>query len=118
MAQQKFNFQTLESARQTIEANNNNCLAVLKNLMKRVTVRGGFFETLHLSLVHISKITLRGLKDLLRPHSLEEADKMENIRPDLLQNLREALAGQTKPSQAFTSQTTNKFNSTQTKIKS
>jgi hypothetical protein len=84
--------------------------------MKRVTVRGGFFETLHLCLIHISKINLRGLKDLLRPHSLEEADRMAHIRPDLLQSLREALASQ--PSQALTSQTTNKFNSTQTKIKS
>jgi hypothetical protein len=69
--------------------------------MKRVTVRGGFFETLHLCLIHISKINLRGLKDLQRPHSLEEADKMAHIRPDLLQSLREALASQ--PSQALTS---------------
>ncbi len=84
MARQKVDLQSLDSARQTIEANNNNCLAVLKNLMKRVTVRGGFFETLHLCLIHISKLHLRGLKDLLRPHSLEEADKMANIRPDLL----------------------------------
>jgi hypothetical protein len=86
--------------------------------MKRVTVRGGFFETLHLSLIHISKINLRGLKDLLRPHSLDEADKMAHIRPDLLQGLREALASNQTSSQALTSQTTNKFNSTQTKIKS
>jgi hypothetical protein len=60
--------------------------------MKRVTVRGGFFETLHLCLVHISKINLRGLKDLLKPHSLDEADKMANIRPDLLQSLKAALS--------------------------
>ena len=83
-------------------------------------MRGGFFETLHLSLIHISKLTLRALKDLLQPHSLDEADKMANIRPDLLHNLREVLAAKQlkSASQAMISQTTKKFNSTQTKIKS
>jgi len=60
--------------------------------MKRVTISGGFFETLHLTLVHISKMNLKALKDLLQPHSLDEADKMAHIRPDLLQSLRTALA--------------------------
>ena len=120
LAQQKNDFQSFDQARETIEANNHNSFAVLKNLMKRVTVRGGFFETLHLSLIHISKLTLRALKDLLQPHSLDEADKMANIRPDLLHNLREVLAAKQlkSASQAMISQTTKKFNSTQTKIKS
>jgi hypothetical protein len=82
----------LEQAKSTIESNNQNCQAVLKNLMKRVSTRGGFFETLHLSLTHMSKLTLKGLKDLLKTHSLDEADKMANIRPDLLATLRSAIS--------------------------
>ena len=60
----------------------------------------------------MSKLTLKGLKDLLKNHSLDEADKMANIRPDLLATLRSALSQQnTSSTQALTSQhSTSKFN--------
>lgn len=84
------------------------------------SLRLGFFETVHYILQNLGKASLRAVREMLLQHSLDEADRMGSIKPDLLQKLRQQLKLITDSQQQalLQSQTTNKFNSTQTRIKS
>jgi hypothetical protein len=77
-------------------------------------VRQGFFETVANCLSQ--KVTLRQVQQMLQPHSLEEADRMGSIKPELLAKLKSALKEQNPIT--VSKQTTDRFNSTQTRIKS
>lgn len=55
------------------------------------SIRLGFFETVHYILQNLGKASLRAVREMLLQHSLDEADRMGSIKPDLLQRLRQHL---------------------------
>lgn len=61
---------------------------MIRSLIKQTAVKQAFFETVTLSLQNLQKIAPRTLMEALAQHSLEEADRMQSIRADVLQKLR------------------------------
>lgn len=73
-----------EEAKQLLQQNNLNTVAVVKNLIRHATKKTGFFETLALSLTYLNRLTLQATADVLQKHGVSEADKMKDIKPMLV----------------------------------
>ncbi len=66
-------------------------MSVIRNLIRHTAVKNGFFETLHLSLTYINRLSLAALRDVLAKHGIQEADKMKDIKPKLIQSVRQSI---------------------------
>lgn len=60
----------VDQAQKIISNNNQSTVTVMKSLLKHATVKSGFFESLHLSLTYLNKISLEGLKEILSKHGI------------------------------------------------
>lgn len=91
----KLQVSSVEQAVRLVQSNNENIVIVIRSLLKATAVKAGFFETVYYCLQHISKANMRILRELLQQHTLDEADRMINIKPDVVNKLRASLKQQT-----------------------
>jgi len=65
----------------------------LKGLLK-FTTKQGFFETVNIALLNIAKTSPKSLQQALQQHSMEEADKMNHIKPEIIAKIKASLKAQ------------------------
>lgn len=99
----KLQVTSVDQAVRLVQSNNENVCIVIRSLLKATAVKAGFFETVYYCLQHISKASMRILRELLQQHTLDEADRMTNVKPELVNKLRSSLKQHTDQRNALIS---------------
>lgn len=121
VTRQKCYVRDANEAIRLIQSNNDNVVIVIRGLIKNFSLKTGFFATVIDCLQQGSKLDLKNMMQTLQKHSLEEADRMQAIKPDILAKFRSSLkyaAIDNQKNGQISEKTTSKFNSTHSKIKS
>lgn len=94
MTSQKLQVSSQQEAYHLVQSNNDNLTIILRTLIFQTSTKQNFFESCSQALLTLPKLSLKDLYEILQAHSLEQADKMLDLKPELLQKLRATLRNQ------------------------